>query len=117
MLPGTQLIFILLTEFWGEHELHALSMVPYCIKHIFCSIGPDDLTLGTLKPNNTKKVIPTVTDNLFEQGIIGQKVIAASFEPTNSTLAKNGELTFGGVDTSRFTGEITYVYVCVCAAT
>lgn len=81
-------------------------------QHIFCSVGPDDLTLGTLKPNNTKKVIPTVTDNLFEQGIIGQKLIAASFEPTNSTLAKNGELTFGGVDTSKFTGEITYVYVC-----
>jgi cathepsin E len=77
----------------------------------FYSLGPDDWSLGKLIPNNTK-AIPTVTDNLFEQGKIGQKLIAVSFEPTTSLLVRNGELTFGGVDATKFTGDITYVYVC-----
>ena len=86
-------------------------MIPYCIEHIFlCSLGPDDLTLGTLIPGNPK-VIPTVTDNLFKQGSIRQKLIAVSFDPI-SGLVRSGELMFGPVDATKFTGNITYVYVC-----
>jgi len=70
-------------------------------------VGPDDLTLGTLIPNNSD-VIPTVTDNLFSQGLIGQKLIAVSFEPPTSASVTNGELTFGGTDSTKFTGDITY---------
>jgi cathepsin E len=69
------------------------------------------LTLGTLIPNNTD-AIPTVTDNLFKQGKIEQRLIAVSFEPTNSTLTTNGEITFGGIDESKFIGEINYTYAC-----
>jgi cathepsin E len=68
------------------------------------------LTLGTLIPGNSK-VIPTVTDNLFEEGKLEQKLIAVSFDPI-SGLVRSGELMFGTVDTNRFTGNITYVYVC-----
>jgi hypothetical protein len=105
-----------MTGFWGEHILQALSVVRIVSNTLFCSLGPDDLTRYMLRPNNTN-VIPTVTDNLFEQGMIGQKLIAVSFEPTTSLSARNGELTFGGVDDTKFTGEITYVYVRVCVAT
>jgi cathepsin E len=53
--------------------------------------------------------IPTVTDNLFSQGSISSNLVSVSFEPTNSSSAKNGELTFGGSDSSKFTGNITFM--------
>jgi cathepsin E len=69
----------------------------------FCSIGPRDLTLGTLLPHY-KSTILTVTDNLFMQGIIEQNLIAMSFEPTTSETVY-GELTFGGTDSTKYTGD------------
>jgi hypothetical protein len=44
------------------------------------SIGPVDLTQGTL--NGSSALIPTVTDNLFEQGTISTDVIGIYFAPT-----------------------------------
>ncbi|KAK7695039.1 hypothetical protein QCA50_002227 [Cerrena zonata] len=70
-------------------------------------IGPVDLTTGTLSPGTTT-AIPTVTDNLFSQGTITQNLLSVSFEPTNSESSTNGELTFGGTDSSKFTGSITF---------
>ncbi|KAH8099771.1 acid protease [Cristinia sonorae] len=70
-------------------------------------IGPVDLTTGTLNPD-TRTAIPTVTDNLFSQGIISSNLVSVSFEPTNSESITNGELTFGGTDSSKFTGSITF---------
>lgn len=66
------------------------------------------LSLGTTIPPTT---IPTVTDNAFSEGLIPHKMLGISFEPTTSQDVKNGELTFGGVDTTKYTGEITYVCV------
>ncbi|KAH9926246.1 acid protease [Epithele typhae] len=70
-------------------------------------IGPVDLTLNTLSPHS-RSTIPTVTDNLFAQGTISQNLVAVSFEPTQQRTNTNGELTFGGIDQSKFTGSITY---------
>ncbi len=76
---------------------------------MFCSIGPRDLTLGSIRPDNTT-VIPTVTDTLFAQGKIKQNLVAVSFEPMNSTSAVvNGELTFGDTDPTKYTGDISYL--------
>jgi cathepsin E len=47
-------------------------------------------------------------DNLYSQGTIPEALIGISFEPTNSDAEVNGELTFGGVDESKFTGAIVY---------
>ncbi len=74
------------------------------------SIGPKGLSVGTLNPDNTS-VIPTVTDNLFEQGKISQNLVALSFQPMDSAPIKNGEMTFGDTDPSKYTGEINYLYV------
>ncbi|RPD58932.1 aspartic peptidase A1 [Lentinus tigrinus ALCF2SS1-6] len=70
-------------------------------------IGPVDLTVGTLSPDTTA-TIPTVTDNLFAQGIITDDLVSVSFEPTNTVEIVNGELTFGGTDSSKFVGAITF---------
>ncbi|KAG1881546.1 aspartic peptidase domain-containing protein [Suillus tomentosus] len=70
-------------------------------------IGPLDLTSGTLT-NEPTKTIPTVTDNLYSQGTISQKVIGISFEPTTSNIVTNGVLTFGGTDATKYTGSIAY---------
>ncbi|KIJ25552.1 hypothetical protein M422DRAFT_273487 [Sphaerobolus stellatus SS14] len=70
-------------------------------------IGPTDLTSGTLSPA-TSSLIPTFTDNLLTQGTIPTDLVAVSFEPTNSESITNGELTFDGTDSSKFTGSITF---------
>jgi len=70
-------------------------------------IGPVDLTSDTLSPDTTS-TIPTVTDNLFSQGTITSNLVAVSFEPTTSESSTNGELTFGGTDSSKFTGSISF---------
>jgi cathepsin E len=78
------------------------------IKHTFCSLGPKELTFRTLSPDNTT-LIPTITDNLFDQKKIEQNLVAVSFEPTNSASVINGLMTFGGTDSTKHTGEITYL--------
>ncbi|TBU21523.1 acid protease [Dichomitus squalens] len=71
-------------------------------------IGPTDLTCGTLIPDESA-CIPTVTDNAFTQGLIGEGQVGVSFEPTTSLEVTNGELTFGGTDPSKFTGDLNFV--------
>lgn len=50
-----------------------------------------------------------VTDNLATQGLISSTSVAVSFEPLTQDNVTNGELTFGTVDPSKFTGSIHYV--------
>ncbi|KAG6840770.1 hypothetical protein C0991_004555 [Blastosporella zonata] len=73
-------------------------------------IGPTILTQGTLSPA-TSTLIPTVTDNAFAKGLITANQIGISFQPTTVEEVVNGELSWGGVDTSKFTGSITYTPV------
>ncbi|KAL1741011.1 acid protease [Schizophyllum fasciatum] len=69
-------------------------------------IGPVDLTQGTVASTSS---VPTVTDNLYEQGTIPTESIGIFYQPTtSSTSVANGELTFGGTDDDRFTGQIVY---------
>ncbi|KAJ3542726.1 hypothetical protein NM688_g5942 [Phlebia brevispora] len=69
-------------------------------------IGPVDLTSSTL---SSGQLVPTVTDNLFSQGTIESDSIGISYEPTTSDGTVNGELTFGGVDSTKYNGEINFV--------
>ncbi|KAI0649650.1 family A1 protease [Trametes meyenii] len=70
-------------------------------------LGPVDLTCGTLLLGSD--CLPTVTDNAFSQGLIPQHLVGISFEPSSSLNNANGELTFGGVDSSKFTGPLNFV--------
>ncbi|OBZ71216.1 Polyporopepsin [Grifola frondosa] len=69
-------------------------------------IGPVDLTQGTVSGTES---VPTVTDNLFAQGTISEDSIGIFYEPTTTEGATNGELTFGGTDSTKYTGAITSV--------
>ncbi|KAL1713660.1 aspartic peptidase domain-containing protein [Schizophyllum commune] len=69
-------------------------------------IGPVDLTQGTVASTSS---VPTVTDNLYKQGTIPTESIGIFYQPTTSTEeVANGEMTFGGTDDERVTGQITY---------
>ncbi|KAJ3729238.1 putative aspartic protease [Lentinula raphanica] len=70
-------------------------------------IGPVDLTSTTVHGMSS---IPTVTDNLFKQGLIDTECIGIAYNPTqqDGNMA-NGELIFGGVDQTKIDGEVSYV--------
>ncbi|KAG6845568.1 hypothetical protein H0H87_007247 [Tephrocybe sp. NHM501043] len=70
-------------------------------------IGPVGLTKGTLHPS-VNDTVPTVTDTAFEQGIIASNQIGVYFEPYSNTSEQIGALSYGGVDDSKFTGNITF---------
>lgn len=57
------------------------------------------------------KLCFSVTDNLFSQAVISQNLVAISFEPTTELSVTNGELTFGGTDSSKFVGSINFAWV------
>jgi len=78
--------------------------------HLLKRKPPDSLPVGTLSPG-TSTSIPTVTDNLSSSGAISANTIGISFQPTTSEEVLNGELTWGGTDSSRYTGTITYMFV------
>ncbi|KAG6808362.1 hypothetical protein H0H92_004360 [Tricholoma furcatifolium] len=73
----------------------------------FVSIGAGNLTVGTLSPSNTSSV-PTVVDTAYEQGLISGHEIGVYFEPYDAQNTENGELSWGGPDSSKYTGELTY---------
>ena len=52
-----------------------------------------------------------MVQNLFGQGAIGFESVSISFEPILEVNDVNGELTFGGVDTSKFIGDLNVAYV------
>lgn len=73
-------------------------------------IGPVDLTEDTLFPA-TSATVSTVTDNLFSQGLIPANQVGIYFAPTTQQSVQNGELTYGGTDSTKYTGTISYTPV------
>ncbi|KAG2155993.1 aspartic peptidase domain-containing protein [Suillus bovinus] len=71
-------------------------------------LGPVGLTKGSLT-DESGTTIPTITDNLHNQGTIHREIVSISFEPITSAQATvNGELTFGGTVKNKHAGPITY---------
>ncbi|KAG2070975.1 acid protease [Suillus decipiens] len=71
-------------------------------------IGPAALTLGTM-PELPREPIPTVTDNLFSQGTISEKIVGIFYQPyVNPPLEATGQITFGGTDATKYNGNIRY---------
>ncbi|KAI1788141.1 aspartic peptidase A1 [Ganoderma leucocontextum] len=79
-------------------------------------IGPVDLTVGTLSPDTRSTIQPVRSLRPVREGrgrltlgIITEDLVSVSFEPTSSPEIVNGELTFGGTDSSKFSGAINFV--------
>ncbi|KII86728.1 hypothetical protein PLICRDRAFT_177476 [Plicaturopsis crispa FD-325 SS-3] len=68
-------------------------------------IGPVGLTSGSL--GGSSATVPTVTDSLFSQGSIPSNQIGVYFAPQASSDS-SGSMMFGGVDSTKYTGSITY---------
>lgn len=69
--------------------------------------GPVDLTEDTVSNANT---VPTFMDNLYSQRSISTEVLGVSFRPESGSDDDdtNGELTLGGIDSSKYSGALTY---------
>lgn len=90
---------------WRGWYPRVLSLLPATVLHYptdlltLRSIGPVDLTEGTIGGNTP---VPTITDSLFKQGTISTESIGIFYQPSTSASAvSNGELTFGGIDSSK----------------
>ena len=70
-------------------------------------LGPVALTANTLV-NEPDTLIPTIVDNLLEQGAISQRVISYFFVPFEEAEVNYGSITFGGIDPDDHTGPVTY---------
>lgn len=70
--------------------------------------GPDDLTVGVTPDDKT---VFTPVDNLYYNGKISSDVVGVWFQPITDgcTQETNGEITFGGTDSTKYSGSITYV--------
>ena len=64
-----------------------------------------DLTEDTVAAEGT---VPTVPDNLLPQGLISSEVVGVFFAPTTTESITNGELTFGGIDSSLTTSPVSF---------
>ncbi|KAF8315705.1 acid protease, partial [Clavulina sp. PMI_390] len=69
--------------------------------------GPVILTEDTVSGTTE---VPTLLDNLYSNGAISTEVLGVSFAPESGSDEDdaNGELTLGGVDTTKYTGTLTY---------
>ncbi|GAB5587373.1 hypothetical protein Unana1_02273 [Umbelopsis nana] len=72
-------------------------------------LAPVGLTVGTL--SNKTQSVPTVQNNLYNDGTIDKNVIGIAFAPTSIQNDNNGQITFGGVDNTKFIGLLNYVNV------
>src|SRR6267154_2280524 len=76
----------------------------------YLGVGPASLTVKTLL-NYPEMTIPTVIDNLLNQGTISERVISYFFAPILETEVTYGRITFGGIDPADHIDSITYTYV------
>ncbi|KAF9390629.1 hypothetical protein CPB97_008818 [Podila verticillata] len=69
-------------------------------------VGPNDLTRIT----NKNRIIPTPLDNLVSAGEIKHNVYGVYFErmEDGGYKVRNGEVIFGGYDTSRYSGDLIW---------
>ena len=86
-----------------------VSSIIFALPDVSCSLGPEDLTCGTLTTDENA-CIPTVVQNAYSQGLIPAEELGIAFAPITGSSGSdtNGVLTFGGADSSQYTGTLTY---------
>ncbi|KAL8243800.1 hypothetical protein R6Q59_010058 [Mikania micrantha] len=76
---------------------------------------PMDGILGLGRATSNELGVPTVMDNLKSQGKLAQNVLGIHLNRASDNT-KDGEIVFGGVDTGRYTGNITYTTTASASA-
>lgn len=76
---------------------------------------PMDGILGLGRATSNELGVPTVMDVLMKQGKLEQNIVGIHINRASDNT-KDGEITFGGVDTGKFSGEIGYTKVSNVAA-
>ncbi|KAI0761374.1 aspartic peptidase A1 [Trametes elegans] len=76
--------------------------------HGILGLGPSVLTCGTLL-TSPDKCDPTVTDTAWNAGLLDAHELGISFRSSESLNQQNGELTFGGIDRTKFKRPLQYV--------
>ena len=79
------------------------------LKVSFMSFSYKHAHKSSIDTTSNGGTVPTVLDNAFSLGLLNAKEIGISLEPTTTESITNGELTFGGTDSSKFTGAIHFV--------
>ena len=77
-------------------------------------LGPIDLATASTytdsctEPGPLTGHYPTIMDTLFSQKKIKKEMFSLFFSPTITTECENGEITFGGIDSSKITQDVQY---------
>ncbi|KAN0079925.1 Aspartic peptidase domain containing protein [Tylopilus felleus] len=71
-------------------------------------LGHVSRSRGSLDPN-TNALVPTVMNNLKSKGVIAEEVFSVYIPPSTGPGITDGKLIFGGIDTSLYKGELTYL--------
>lgn len=69
------------------------------------SVGKFDGILGLGWPSIAVDGLPTVFEEMISQGLVDEPVFSFSLGKSDGAV---GELTFGGVDKTKYTGDLTY---------
>jgi hypothetical protein len=69
-------------------------------------LGKFDGILGLAFPSISVDHIPTVFQNMVEQGLVTDQVISFYL---SSKSGSDGEMVVGGIDSTKYTGDLTYV--------
>jgi len=69
-------------------------------------IGKFDGILGLAFPILSVNKVPTVFENMFTQGVVEKNVFSFYL---GKESGENGELLLGGIDTSKYTGDMNFV--------
>ncbi|KAG9116361.1 hypothetical protein FRC07_007461 [Ceratobasidium sp. 392] len=72
-------------------------------------LGPTSLSI--VPEGGDGKLVPTVLDALFAQKKISKKMFGLSFVPTTQKDAMDGQVTFGGTNSAKYTGKLNWVDV------
>ncbi|KAG8792130.1 hypothetical protein FRC12_007069 [Ceratobasidium sp. 428] len=73
-------------------------------------LGPNTLS-QVLEVGDSKKSAPTILDALFAQKKIPKNMFGLSFAPTKKAGTVDGQVTFGGVNSAKYTGKLNWVDV------
>lgn len=98
----------------GVGDLTVLNQVFIEVTGVSGSFGKEyDGVLGLSYPRSSDPELTPVFDNMIAQGLLTKELFSVYLERQDSATARGSEIVFGGIDSTHYTGDITYVPVSV----